>query len=140
MEWVKRLAVASVAALAPIQMVLITVGVLVFIDMITGMWAASKRGENINSAAMRRTISKMLIYQLTVISGFLLETYILNGLLPVTKIVAGVVGMVEFKSILENASTVAGEDIVSLILEKLGSSNDKNKKSYPQKNKPKKKR
>ena len=138
MEWLKKILVVSLAALAPIKMILIAVGLLVFIDLITGIWAARRRGETLRSSAMRRTISKMLIYQLTVISGFLLETYLLDGLVPVSKLVGGVIGMVEFKSILENASSIAGEDIVNLVMNKLGSDNDP-KKVKPAKKKLKKK-
>jgi membrane glycosyltransferase len=138
MEWLKKIALVCTAALAPIKMMLIAVGLLVIFDLVTGMWAARRRGETLKSSAMRRTISKMLIYQLTVISGFLLETYLLDGLIPVAKLVAGVIGMVEFKSILENASTIAGEDIVNLVMSKLGSDNDP-KVIKPAKKKSKKK-
>lgn len=116
---------AAVAALAPIHSVLITVCVLITADMITGMLASHKRGEKITSAEMRRTVSKFLVYQLTVISGFLVETYMIQGLLPVTKIVASVIGMVEFKSVLENTNTIVGKDILKEILAKLGSKNER---------------
>ncbi|HEY8367583.1 MAG TPA: phage holin family protein, partial [Bacteroidia bacterium] len=112
------------AALAPIHAVMISVGILIFADLATGMWAAKKRGENITSAAMRRTVSKLFIYQLAVITGFLLETHLLAQLLPVTKLVAGVIGLVEFKSILENANEILGQNIFTNLLSKLGSDND----------------
>ena len=134
----KKILFVSVAALAPIKMILIAVGLLVLFDLVTGIWAARRKGEALKSSAMRRTVSKMLIYQLTVISGFLLEHYLLDGLIPVSKLVGGVIGMVEFKSILENASSIAGEDIVTLVLSKLGSDNDP-KKVNPAKKKQKKK-
>jgi hypothetical protein len=124
MAWLKKLLIASTAALAPIKMVLITVGFLILVDLVTGIWAALKRKEKISSAVMRRTISKMLVYQLAIISGFMLETYILDGMLPVAKIVAGVIGMVEFKSILENSNKIVGGDIFKAVLTKLGSDND----------------
>ena len=76
---------------------------------------------------MRRTISKIFIYQMSVISGFLLETYLLGGSIPVSKIVAGVIGMVEFKSILENSNYIVGGDVFKMILQKLGSDNDSKK-------------
>jgi hypothetical protein len=126
-EWLEKLALASLAALAPIKMVLITVGILIMADLVTGIWAAFKRGEEVSSAAMRRTISKMFIYQLTVICGFMLENYILDGLVPVAKIVAGVIGMVEFKSILENSNHIVGGDLFKIVITKLGSDNDRNK-------------
>ncbi len=124
-EWLAKISLAVLAALAPIQTVLISVGVLILADSVTGIWAAYKRGEKISSAAMRRTISKIVIYQTAVITGFLLETYLIDHLLPVTKIVAGIIGLVEFKSILENSNTIMGGDIFKMILQKLGSENDK---------------
>lgn len=126
-EWLNKVALASLAALAPIKMVMITVGVLIMADLVTGIWAALKRGEKVSSAAMRRTISKMFIYQLAVICGFMLETYILDGIVPVAKIVAGVIGMVEFKSILENSNHIVGGDLFKIVIAKLGSDNDPNK-------------
>lgn len=123
-EFIHSLLIASIAALAPIQAIIISVGILIVGDMVTGILAARKRGENITSAAMRRTVSKMFVYQLTVISGFLLEHYILGGVLPVAKIVAGVIGMVEFKSMLENVNKITGIDILSDLMKKIGSKND----------------
>lgn len=127
-DWLQNLLLASVAALAPIQAILISVGVMILADLFTGILAARKRGEKISSAAMRRTVSKILIYQTAVITGFLLETYLLASLVPISKLVAGVIGLVEFKSILENCNTALGQDIFQTILFKLGSENDKKRK------------
>jgi phage-related holin len=113
------------ATMAPIKPLLLACGTLIIADMVTGIMAARKRKEPINSADMRRSLSKMVVYQVAIISAFVLETYMLEGLLPVTKVVGGVIGMVEFKSILENASTIAGQDIVKMVLDKLGSKNAK---------------
>jgi membrane glycosyltransferase len=124
-ELLLKALIAVGAVLAPVKMVMITVGVLIIADLVTGIWAAQKRGERVSSAAMRRTVSKMLIYQLSVVCGFLLEIYILDGIIPVSKIVAGVIGMVEFKSMLENSNQIVGQDVFVLILKKLGSTNDK---------------
>ena len=126
-DWLYGILVACIAALAPIQGVMATVGFLIAADFFTGMWAAHKRGEKISSAAMRRTISKAFIFQLTIISGFLLEHFILGDSLPIAKIVAGGIGMVEFKSILENANHIVGGDLYKTILSKLGSQNDQEK-------------
>lgn len=113
------------AILAPIKALLISCGVLIIADMVTGIFAAHKRGEAIKSAEMRRSLTKMVVYQVAIISAFVLEKYMLDGLLPVSKVVSGVIGMVEFKSILENASAIAGQDIIGLVIEKLGSKNAK---------------
>ena len=124
-EWLGRLFIVSLSALAPIHTVMLSVGILILTDLVTGMWAALKRGEKITSAAMRRTVSKIVVYQLAVISGFLLERYLIDGLMPVSKIVAGVIGMVEFKSILENANKIVGGNIFKSVIKMLGSDNDK---------------
>jgi hypothetical protein len=77
------------------------------------------------SSVMRRTISKIVIYQLAVISGFLVELYILGGgFLPISKIVAAVIGMVELKSILENCDSILGYSLFKSVIKKLGSEND----------------
>lgn len=132
-DWLVALALAACAALAPIKAVLITVGILIMMDALTGMYAARKRGEELSSAAMRRTLSKFLVYQGVVITGFLLESNILDNLIPVAKICAGAIGMVEFKSILENANSIVGTNIFKAVLDKLGSDNDPNKKEEPKK-------
>lgn len=128
-NWFNNLLIVCVAALAPIQAIIISVGVMIFADLFTGILAARKRGEKISSAVMRRTISKLVIYQTAVITGFLLEHYLLDSLVPISKLVAGVIGLVEFKSILENCNAVLGQDLFQTVLLKLGSDNDpKNKK------------
>jgi hypothetical protein len=120
----KLLAVIAII-LIPIKAVMATVGFLIFLDLFSGIWAAFKRQEKITSAALRRTLSKMVIYQLSIISAFFIEHYIFAETLPVTKIVAGFIGMVEFKSSLENANIILGTDVFKLLISKLGSDNDK---------------
>jgi len=124
-EWLIKGLIVLCAVFAPIKAMLITCGVLIVADMLTGIMAAKKRKEEIQSAEMRRSVSKFVVYQIAIMSAFLLETYMLDNLVPVSKVVAGVIGMVEFKSILENASTIAGKDLLKLVIEKLGSKNAK---------------
>lgn len=123
-ELLIKTGVVILSVLAPIKAVIISVGILIVADLITGIWAAIKRKEKIKSSVMRRTVSKMCIYQLAVICGFLLETFLLANAFPVSKIVAGVIGMVEFKSILENSNSIVGGDVFKSILKKIGSDND----------------
>jgi hypothetical protein len=119
-----KLGIAVMAALAPIKPVMITVGILILSDLITGIWAAKKRGETITSAALGRTVSKMVVYQTAVVTGFLLQKYLLADAIPIVNIVGGIIGMVEFKSFIENANTIIEGDIFKDILKKLGSKND----------------
>lgn len=127
-QFLYNLGISAMAALAPIKPVMITVGILIVSDLITGVWAARKRGEPITSAALGRTISKMVVYQTAVITGFLLQRYLLGDALPVVNVIGGVIGMVEFKSFIENANCIVDGDVFKEILRKLGSKNDDDSK------------
>lgn len=121
---VKALWLAALAALAPIQGIVVTVGVLIIADLITGVWGAVKTKTPVTSAGLRRSVSKLLVYQLAIISGFLVQHYLIADLVPIVNIVAGVIGIVELKSVLENSSKIVGADVFKLMLSKLGSQND----------------
>lgn len=124
MNFLKYLTATLVAILAPIKPLLFSVGFLVLADLATGIWAAYKRGEKIDSSALRRTITKIAVYQVAVVSGFLVQQYMLSDALPVSKIVASVIGLVELKSILENSDSILGYSLFKSVVAKLGSDND----------------
>lgn len=124
-HWMEMTALSILTILAPIKAVIITVGVLIIMDLITGVIAAHKRGESVTSAGLRRSIYKMLAYQLAVISGFLVEKYLLEGILPVSKLVAGAIGLTEMKSLLENANSLTGTDLFKQVISGLGNKDKK---------------
>lgn len=132
-QFLTYIGVALVAILAPIKALIMTVFFLIIADLITGIWASLKRNEKIKSAVMRRTISKTVVYQLAVISGFLVEMYMLDSILPVSKIVASVIGLVELKSILENSNSILGYNLFKNVITKLGSENDQLKEEIAEK-------
>jgi hypothetical protein len=115
-EWVSALFLASLAALAPIHPMLVSVGVIVFADLITGIWAAKKRGESVQSAKLRNTVTKFLIYNVAVITGFVFEKYLIAGAVPAAQIIAGAIGLAEVKSVLENASVISGQDLFKMLI------------------------
>lgn len=123
--WLKSAALAIFAIFAPVHTVMATVGALICIDLISGIMAARKRKEPVTSAALRRTLSKMIIYQIAVISGFLAEHYMLGDSLPIVKLIAATIGLVEMKSILENLNDINGAPLFASIISSLGSKNDK---------------
>lgn len=110
---------AILVIFAPIKAVMITVGVLVGADLIFGIWAAKKRGEKITSARLSHSVTKALVYQMAVMSGFLVEKYLMDGALPVCKIVASVIGSVELKSLLESGNDILGQPVFNAIAEQL---------------------
>lgn len=131
-SFLKYLIAALIAILAPAKALLISVGALIAADLITGIWAALKTGKKIESAVMRRTISKAVVYNIAVLSGFLVETYMLDSVLPVSKIVASVIGLVELTSILENCNKILGYSLFKSVIAKLGSDNDSLKEEIKQ--------
>jgi DNA-binding ferritin-like protein (Dps family) len=125
MNTLKYVGVSLIALLAPAKALLISVGFLIIADLVTGIWAAVKRNDKISSAALRRSVSKIFVYQLAVISGFLVEHFMLADMFPVSKVVASVIGLVELTSILENSNTILGQDLFKSVIAKLGSQNDR---------------
>lgn len=128
MMWLKALALSALAVLAPVQTVLLSVLVLVLLDSVTGVLAARKRNERITSAGLRRTISKLLVFEIVLISGHLLQTYLVPDLgFPVVGLLAAAIAFVEFRSVLENADVITGQNIFGSIIRRLGSKNDASK-------------
>lgn len=122
------LMVSLVAIFAPIIPLLLTVYLLVASDFILAIYRAWKKDpQSITSRKMSNTIGKILIYTLTLLCLFLLETYILGPILPFTKIVAGLISLVELKSIDETFKTLLGYSFYSKLIDivKRGTSNTK---------------
>jgi hypothetical protein len=65
----------------PISGILIMIGVLIAIDTITGIWKAKKLGEKITSRKLSAIISKLALYEITVIMFFLIDKFILNEII-----------------------------------------------------------
>ena len=107
-DWLLASIISIAAVFAPIKAILLVTGVLIAADLITGILAARKRGEQIKSAGLRRTITKVLVYNSAVMLGFLMEKYMLEGFIPVSKIAAGLIFIVEGKSIFENLDVING--------------------------------
>ena len=103
----------------PISGILIMIGVLIAIDTITGIWKANKLGDKITSRKLSSIISKLALYEITVIMFFLIDQFILNEIIltffsvpfMLTKIVALVLSSIEVMSINENYKIVKGIDL-----------------------------
>jgi len=103
----------------PISGILIMIGVLISIDTITGIWKAKKLGDKITSRKLSAIISKLALYEVTVIMFFLIDRFILNDIIltffsvpfMLTKIVALVLSSIEVMSINENYKVVKGIDL-----------------------------
>lgn len=128
-DWLVASLISLTAVFAPAKALIVVTGVLIFADLFTGILAARKRGEKIKSAALRRTVTKCFVYESAVLLGFLVEKYMLEGFIPVSKIAAGLISIVEMKSILENLDVINGHPIFTSLIKKLGSINDVQKEA-----------
>ncbi|MFM7088509.1 MAG: phage holin family protein [Candidatus Paceibacterota bacterium] len=106
-EYIASLFMACIAVLAPLQSAMITVGVLIFIDLVLGLIAAKKQQIKIESRKLKFTAVKMLVYQLLIISAFIAEKYLIDWL-PLNKITMAFIAVVEFTSIGENFQKITG--------------------------------
>lgn len=124
MTWLKAFSLSVLAVVAPAKSLVIASFAMVLFDCVSGILAARKRGERISSAGLRRTLSKGLVYSTAIYAAYVAEHWLLDGLLPVSKLAAGAIGIVELRSIYENLNTVAGGSLFSSLVSKLGSPND----------------
>jgi hypothetical protein len=109
----KLMAVIS-ALFAPITGILATVALCIIFDTAIGIWKAKKLGERISSRKLSQVISKLLLYELTVMVFFLVDKFMLGDILQhffsieylLTKVVGLVLTSVEIFSMDENYRAV----------------------------------
>lgn len=107
------------AFLAPIQPLLFAVGLMIFLDTITGVIRSMKLDQTITSRKLSQIITKMLLYQGAIISLFLVEKLLLGEFIALfttikfflTKIGAVTLVFIEAKSINENIQQGTGVDV-----------------------------
>lgn len=123
MRYIEALIISAAAVFAPIEASLIAMLVLTLSDMITGILAARKANIVITSSGLRRTVSKIFVYELAVLMAFMAEKYLLSDVIPLSKLCTGLITLVELKSLFENLDIIYGQPIFKTLIDKLGSKN-----------------
>jgi len=103
----------------PISGILLMIGVLIVIDTVAGIWKAKKVGEKITSRRLSAIVSKLALYEVTVIMFFLIDVFILNDIIltffsvpfMLTKVVSLVLASIEVMSINESWKRVKNIDL-----------------------------
>jgi phage-related holin len=113
-----KLLLSLLIFLTPIKELILAIGVLLVIDFILGIVVAKRKGIAIQSKEAKRTIIKMLLYQLTVLTAFILDKYFIPGNI-IVRVAAMAIGLVEGKSIFEHIYTLTGLDVWTLLKEKI---------------------
>jgi len=117
-NWLKLTATIG-AFLMPISGLLFLVGFVIVLDTITGVWKSVKNKVKITSRGLSAIISKMLLYEVTVIMFYMIDQFILNHIilqffsveLLLTKVLALILVSIEVMSINENYKAVKGLDL-----------------------------
>ena len=105
------LCVSVITILTPICPLMLSVSFLIIVDLIFGVSRSIKLSgyKSIESRKMRNgTLNKIVLYNLAIITVYVLEKYIIQSGLPVVKITACFIGLIEVKSIDENFTTIFG--------------------------------
>ena len=86
---------------------------LVLLDTITGMIAAKRRKEKINSKGFSRLLSKIIVYMASIMACRGVEQVLL---IPnVTYLAVGAIALTELMSVLENTRVVSGANIAGVV-------------------------
>ena len=113
--WIAYLSVAMGSVLSfitPIVPFVATSAGLVLIDLITGIWAARKRGEVIRSKNLGKTVQKFLVYFLAMLAAEGMRITFLPSA-PFTYVVALGICLTEFQSLIENVEAITGVNLWS---------------------------
>lgn len=112
--------------LSPIFPIMLVIGIVIGVDTFFGRRAARVRGEEVNSHKMRRgLISKMIGYQIAIITLFIIDIWAINDIVMYyvpfmflfTKIAGGYIIFIEWTSINESFKDIKGYTINSKINE-----------------------
>jgi phage-related holin len=122
-DWAVNVGLAILAVFAPAGGMMATALLLVMADLITGVLAARKQKKRITSSGLQRTVVKTFVYETAIILGFLTEVYLLNHSMPISNMIAGLIGLTELKSCLENIDIIGGKGLLKQVIGKLGSKN-----------------
>ena len=103
----------------PIVGILILIAASVILDTITGIWKAKKLKQPITSRRLSAIISKILLYEATVMLFYAMDKFLLNDIvisffsieLLTTKVLALTMVSIEVISINENYKAVKGIDL-----------------------------
>jgi len=107
----------------PIVGILILIACSVLLDTITGIWKAKKLKQPITSRRLSAIMSKILLYEATVILFYLIDYFLVNEIvysffsieMLVTKVLALTLVSIEVVSINENYRAIYQKDIWSAL-------------------------
>lgn len=95
------------------------VGIIIFftiVDFITGIWAAKVKKIEIQSKRMGRTVTKITVYMIALITSNYFEI-VFEPPVSLTYYVAGVIALTELKSFFENLTNISNVNILQKLMD-----------------------
>jgi len=101
----------AVAYIAPAHDLLVGMGVIIFLDLATGIYKQIRANgiKSINASGFKKTADKIVLYPCGIIAAYFLETHWMPEL-PVMRISTVWFAITEVKSIFENVGSILGVD------------------------------
>lgn len=109
---------AIAAVLAPIKSTLLVALSLIALDLILGLLAARKQKLPITSSGLKRTIIKLVVYEMAIALAYL-ASMLTGPLIPLVNIVGSFVALTELKSCMENLNILGGGSLLQALIDKL---------------------
>lgn len=125
LNWVFKFLFFLSIYFAPVVASMISIGIFVAVDFLTGLWVAKRNNLPITSKKMRDTVGKSLAYMVALIVAHIFELQFLAQAIPMMKIMALFIASAEIKSIYENLGVITGLDFWELIKKKLSQNEEK---------------
>lgn len=121
------IAISILSLFAPIKPMAIASLAIVFLDLISGLLAARKQKQPITSSGLKQTIIKAFVYEFALILAFIVQTYLMQNSMPLTNLVATLIGCTELKSVAENLEIISGQPFLTSLIQIIS-----NKQKSPQ--------
>lgn len=116
-KWAVAAVMSSLTLIAPAANLMFVIGLLVVSDFVTGVLAARKREETINSKKMRNSVTKGIGYMVAILVAYMMQKVFIKDF-EVMKIVAALIAFIELKSIDENLESLTGKSLFNQFLKK----------------------
>ena len=107
---------AVMSFMAPIQVFIIWMLIFVGVDLVSGILAAKKRGEKLESKKLRATINKMTWYFMFIVLAQGLDIHVVPWIdMHLASMVSAIICGVELYSVLENAYSITGNRVFYML-------------------------
>lgn len=111
-KWGIAILIAIGSFFAPIKLLLLGSLVLVFVDFITGVWAARVRKEKITSKKFFNSVNKLVGYSLLIIvAHHMTKIFFPDTGIDFASLAGMFIAYIEFKSFTENMTKITGNQM-----------------------------